>query len=135
MRGTSSHHRPSTVPDSYPRQRRAFRSGLYCARPIPIECRATQREREGDIEAAQYALEPVPAHAEYGERLTREQRATLEKNGERILERISVLKDAIMQRQEDYMRTSQRQPARSNPPPAESIPQSQSQSYSTSDII
>ncbi|KAF9024993.1 hypothetical protein BDZ89DRAFT_95960 [Hymenopellis radicata] len=46
-----------------------------------------QREREGDIEAAfvafgvaaQYALELVPAHAEYGERLTREQRAALEK--------------------------------------------------------
>ncbi|KAF9028940.1 hypothetical protein BDZ89DRAFT_1133381 [Hymenopellis radicata] len=84
--------RPPATIARIPTTTRAFHSGLYCARPIPI-----------DIEAAQYALELVPSYAEYGERLTREQRAAPEKNGKRILERISVLKDAIIQRQEDYM--------------------------------
>ncbi|KAF9014725.1 hypothetical protein BDZ89DRAFT_1142073 [Hymenopellis radicata] len=46
---------------------------------------------------------------------------TLEKNGERILERLSVLKDAIIQRQSNPYRS----------PPAESIPQPTSQYSNT----
>lgn len=49
--------------------------------------KAQQSEREGDIEgafvaygiAAKYALEMVPVHKDYGERLSREQRTALEK--------------------------------------------------------
>ncbi|KIY64647.1 hypothetical protein CYLTODRAFT_401548 [Cylindrobasidium torrendii FP15055 ss-10] len=54
--------------------------------------------------AAKYALERVPSHAEYGEKLTREQRQALERNGERILERLSTLKDTLLARQEEYRR-------------------------------
>ncbi|KIY66502.1 hypothetical protein CYLTODRAFT_377633 [Cylindrobasidium torrendii FP15055 ss-10] len=54
--------------------------------------------------AAKYALERVPSHAEYGEKLTREQRQALERNAERILERLSTLKKAILERQEEYRR-------------------------------